>query len=273
MRNLPNNPPQLAPHLASSPLHDDQYISGSRGLSPAVESRPPSLSPAASEDLTRAGLSPSSLRRLTSKTHSLPPTPVHMVSIGPDAQARLSVSPSLDDHVRLSLKDHLHVRQLLAKTEVDEELQTCVVPDEARLHLKQNEESELMERVDGGSKMDYQEEPEDLSMKPIRGLSSLTTSSSSSSSSSSIFKATPYSSESSLSTTSNYCLTSRKSNSCPSSPQHDHKLSLVAMESMVVPSFSSRNCHDGRNLALSPEATMRADLTIVKSEPLLKLTT
>ncbi|KAK7480431.1 hypothetical protein BaRGS_00028350 [Batillaria attramentaria] len=197
MRNLPPNPPQLAPNPPSpSP---GQPTSGSTPRHSPVDSRPPSLSPNpnVTEELPRTTSSPlvsmpSPPDRLAPGVRSLPPTPVHMF------QVRSSVSPVLDDRVRSSLKDHLHVRQrLMTKTELDggvdeeDELRrrhqylNAFLQQRNHLqpHPRQNHSfhqphsvphgrdraGESFDSESGGpriqdNKMDVQEEPEDLSM-------------------------------------------------------------------------------------------------------------
>ena len=108
-------------------------------------------------------------RQMTRNPRSLPSTPVHVLPAHGEPR-RCSVSPGMDEHVRSSLKDHLHVRQLIqAKMGMEEGAALRVVQHQ---HLEMQQQSGLMGAVGAeagyDSKMDCdcQEEPEDLSLKP-----------------------------------------------------------------------------------------------------------
>ncbi|KAK7099185.1 ets DNA-binding protein pokkuri-like isoform X2 [Littorina saxatilis] len=224
MRNLPPNnpppqlapnPPQLQPHSPLQPLLSQLSPQTSTPrLSPA-HSRPPSLSPPVMDDLP-GGPPPAASpqgsphdRHVTPNRRSLSNTPVHM-------NRRASVSPGeMDEHVRSSLKDRLSGRVPLihAKLEAEtvvgvsqqmirEELQRRHLEIELHRHHQQQQQQQQQHRFGlvadfpPHSKMDcdeamYQEEPEDLSVKPSRKDSAFSCSSSSSSSSPSSIKGNP----------------------------------------------------------------------------------
>ena len=174
MRNLPPTPNPPAP---SSPTHCQLPSSGTARLSPA-RSRPPSLSPPVIDDVIPKAGSPETVgtgsppgRQMTRNPCS---TPVHVLQAH-GVSRRCSVSPGMDEHVRSSLKDHLHVRQLIqAKMGMDEGAALRVVQHQ-HLEMQQQQQQQhpaLMgaAAAEAGyvSKMDCdcQEEPEDLSLKP-----------------------------------------------------------------------------------------------------------
>lgn len=190
MRNLHISPPRLAPDPpAPSPQMPQPPTSNTPRLSPG-HSRPPSLSPPATDDVTPRNSSPGQGagsppgRHMTLNPRSLPSTPVHMFPAS-SVSRRSSVSPGVDEHVRSSLKDHLVVRQMIqAKLEM-EEAPPHVLREEL-LRRRQHQHLEMLQQqqqqrqcdqpgmMEGGGvesydpKMDcdYQEEPEDLSLKP-----------------------------------------------------------------------------------------------------------
>lgn len=296
LRNLPTTPLRPVPNsspAATQQQPQQQQLRASPVLpahvrSPA-DSLPPSLSPAVllNEDLPRASSSPlpgSPGRRSAPTSYSFPPTPVHMP---PLAAGEGGTGGGVGASVCSTLKDHI-LRQLQTKPEPMHE---GFDPDEAhrhgqpydrrkpphlvaslRRHLVSGEPlapDDFEYGETGYQKMEYQEEPEDLSMKPA--LPSSTTSSSSSQSSSS-----PSSSPSaSLVCPASY-FPSVLTVSRPSSPlnkderkeEADDDKKLAVMKT-IGGIGTPKNCADGRGFPVFPELTLRTDtLSIVKTEPL-----
>lgn len=299
LRNLPTAPLRPVPNSSPAgtqqqPQQQQQQQLRASPVLPAhvrspADSLPPSLSPAVilNEDLPRASSSPlpgSPGRRSAPTSYSFPPTPVHMP---PLAAGEGGTGGGVGASVCSTLKDHI-LRQLQTKPEP---MHDGFDPDEAHCHGQPYDRRKPPHLVaslrrhlvsgeplapddfeygeTGYQKMEYQEEPEDLSMKPA--LPSSATSSSSSQSSSS-----PSSSPSaSLVCPASY-FPSVLTVSRPSSPLNkderkeeaddDKKLAVMKTNGGIG---TPQNCADGRGFPVFPELTLRTDtLSIVKTEPL-----
>ncbi|PVD33933.1 hypothetical protein C0Q70_05195 [Pomacea canaliculata] len=299
LRNLPTAPLRPVPNSSPAgtqqqPQQQQQQQLRASPVLPAhvrspADSLPPSLSPAVilNEDLPRASSSPlpgSPGRRSAPTSYSFPPTPVHMPPLaagegGTGGGVGASVCSTLKDHILRQLqtkpepctRDSTLTKLTATASPYDRRKPPHLVAS-LRRHLVSGEPlapDDFEYGETGYQKMEYQEEPEDLSMKPA--LPSSATSSSSSQSSSS-----PSSSPSaSLVCPASY-FPSVLTVSRPSSPLNkderkeeaddDKKLAVMKTNGGIA---TPQNCSDGRGFPVFPELTLRTDtLSIVKTEPL-----